>query len=141
MKLSIKELKALAKLIQGSETDESDVKADKSWNDGIKSITFVAEEEEEEEESFDVMEFLKANHEEHGSGATKHPYSSAPKWYKYSGIIFLEKELPFASLNIFPYLVYESKEIFVDLYPPFITTKREFESILSIAKKMNNESN
>jgi len=140
MKLSIKELKALAKLIQGSETDESDVKADESWNDGIESVTFVAA-EEEEEESFDVMQFLKENCEQHEYDIALYPYSCSLECYKYSDIVFLKSTSPYDTVNIFSCLADETQETFVLFTPNVITTRREFESILSIAKKMNNESN
>ena len=134
MKLSIKEFKALAKLIQGSETDESVVIADESWNDGIKSITFVAE-EEEEEESFDVMQFLKENCEQHEYDIALYPYSCSLECYKYSDIVFLKSTFPYEVFHVFSYLVNETEKTFILFDPTFITTRREFESILSIAKK------
>ena len=136
MKLSIKELKALAKLIQGSETDESDVKADESWNDEIKSVTFVAA-----EESFDIIQFLKENREQHEYDIALYPYNCSLECYKYSDIVFLKSMSESDGLSIFPCLVNKTEGVFVFFTPNVITTKREFESILSIAKKMNNEAN
>ena len=139
MNISIKELKALVELIQGNDkTNEPDVKADESWNNGIKSITFVAE--EEEEESFDVIQFLKENREQHEYDIALYPYNCSLECYKYSDIVFLESMSECDVLNIFPCLV-NKIEVFVLFTPNAITTKIEFESILSIAKKTNNEAN